>query len=52
MSEKSTVLDTVRKLSEEARYEDILEAISILAALKRGEAAAEAGRVVTHEEVK
>jgi predicted transcriptional regulator len=52
MSEKTAVLETVRKLSEEATFEEIMEAISILAAIKRGEAAADAGKVLPHEEVK
>lgn len=52
MSEKTAVLETVRKLSEEATFEEIVEAISILAAIKRGEAAADAGKVLPHEEVK
>ena len=52
MSEKTAVLETVRKLSEEATFEEILDAISMLAAIRRGEEAAESGRVVPHEEVK
>lgn len=52
MSEKAIVLETVRKLSEEATLEEIVEAISILAAIKRGEAAADVGKVLPHEEVK
>ena len=52
MTEKSAVLETVRKLFEEASYEEIIEAIAILAAIKRDEAAADAGREVGREEVK
>jgi predicted transcriptional regulator len=52
MSEKSLVLETVGKLPEDATFEEIAEAIAIAAAIRRGEAAADAGKVVPHEEVK
>jgi predicted transcriptional regulator len=52
MSDKEAVIDAVRNLSDEATVEEILEQIEILAAIRRGERAADAGRVVSHEEVK
>jgi predicted transcriptional regulator len=52
MSEKALVIETVRKLSEDATFEEIAEAIAIAAAIRRGEEAADAGRVIPHEEVK
>ncbi len=52
MSEKSAVLGTLQGLPEGATFEEIIDAISILAAIRRGEEAAEAGRVVSQEEVK
>lgn len=52
MSEKAFVLETVQKLSEDSTIDEIVEALSILAAIRRGEEAAEAGKLVSHEEVK
>jgi predicted transcriptional regulator len=52
MSEKAIVLEAVRKLSEDATFEEIAEAIAIAAAIRRGEEAADAGKVISHEEVK
>lgn len=39
-------------MSETATLEEISEAVAILAAIRRGEAAADAGQVVPHEEVR
>jgi len=52
MSNKELVIEAVRELSDEATLEEILEQIAILAAIRRGEDAADAGRVVSHEEIK
>ncbi len=52
MSNKEAVIDAVRELSDEVTFEEIIDHISILAAIKRGEEAADAGRVIPHEEVK
>lgn len=52
MTNKELVLDTVRGLPDDATLEDISEQIAILAAIRKGEEAADAGRVVSHEEVK
>jgi len=52
MSNKEMVIDAVRELPEEATLEDILEQIKILAALQRSAEAAEAGQVISHDEVK
>jgi predicted transcriptional regulator len=38
-------------MSEAASLDEISEAIAILAAVRRGEAAADAGQVTPHEEV-
>lgn len=51
MSEKSAVLETIRGLPEEATFEEIIETLSILAAIRRGERAADAGELVPHDEV-
>jgi predicted transcriptional regulator len=52
MSDKDIVIEAVRKLPESATLNEISEEIAILAAIKRGEQAADEGRVVSHEEVK
>jgi predicted transcriptional regulator len=52
MSDKQQILEAVQRMSETATLEEISEAIAILAAIRRGEAAADAGQVITHEEVK
>jgi predicted transcriptional regulator len=52
MSDKTLVLETVSKLPEDATFQEIAEAIAVAAAIRRGEEAADAGKVMTHEEVK
>lgn len=52
MSVKEVVLEAIRKMPDEASYEDILDEIALLAALKRGEEAAVSGQVISHEELK
>jgi predicted transcriptional regulator len=52
MSNKEAVLEAVRGLPDETTFEEIIERISILAAIRRGEEAADAGEVIPHEEVK
>jgi hypothetical protein len=52
MSNKELVMETLRRLPEDATLEEISEQIAILAAIRRGEAAAVAGRLISHEEVK
>ena len=52
MSEKAIVLETIRNLPEDSTVEEIVESIAIAVAIRRGEAAADAGRVVPHDEVK
>ncbi len=52
MSDKTIALETVRNMSEEATLEEIAESLAIAAALKRGEEAADAGRLIPHDEVK
>jgi predicted transcriptional regulator len=46
------VIDVVRELPDEATLEEILEQVKILAALQQSTEDANAGRVVSHEEVK
>jgi len=51
MSIKEAVLEAVRQLPDDAGFEDVLEQIETLAAIRRGEQDADAGRVVPHDEV-
>jgi predicted transcriptional regulator len=52
MSIKEAVLEAVRQLPDDAGFEEVLEQIETLAAIRRGEEDADAGRVVPHDEVK
>jgi predicted transcriptional regulator len=52
MSNKEAVLEVVRQLPDESSIGEIIEHLTVLAALRRAEEAADAGRVVPHEEVK
>jgi predicted transcriptional regulator len=52
MNDKEMVIEAVRQLPETVSVEEISEQIAILAAIRKGEEAADAGRVTSHEEVK
>lgn len=52
LSEKQVAFEALRRMPESATLEQICEELAILAAIRRGEAAADAGRFLTHEEVK
>jgi predicted transcriptional regulator len=52
MSDIDTVIEAVRQLPEHASFEEIVEEIAILAAIQKGERDANAGRVVSHDDVK
>lgn len=51
MSDKQMVLEAVRRLPEEATLEEISDEIAILAAIQRGKDDADAGQVLTHDEI-
>ncbi|HEY3964072.1 MAG TPA: hypothetical protein VGM05_05905 [Planctomycetaceae bacterium] len=51
MSDKETVLEAVRDLSDEVTIDEILDQLAILATIRRGEHAAAAGQVVSHDEM-
>jgi predicted transcriptional regulator len=51
MSDKETVLEVVRELSDEATFDEILDHLTIIAAIRRGARAAVAGRVLRHDEM-
>ena len=52
MSNKEAVLEVVRQLPDEMSVDDIIEHLTILAALRRAEEEIDAGRGVPHDEVK
>jgi predicted transcriptional regulator len=52
MSNKEAVIEALRDLPEEASFEAIIEHLLTLAAIRRGEEDADAGRVVPHDEIK
>ena len=52
MSDKQIVIDAVRKLPEDAKLDDIVANLELLAKIREGHADADAGRVIPHEQVK
>ena len=50
-SDKEFAIESLRRMPEDVSIEQISEEFAILAAIRRGEAAADAGRVLTHAEV-
>jgi predicted transcriptional regulator len=52
VSDKQLALEALRRMPEGASLQEISEELAILAAIRRGEAAADAGRFVSHEDVK
>jgi predicted transcriptional regulator len=52
MSDKDVVIETIRQMPEVATLEQISEEIAILAAIRKGVDAADAGQVTPHEEVR
>jgi predicted transcriptional regulator len=51
VSEKQIALEALRRMPESVTLQQISEEMAILAAIRRGEADADAGRVLSHEEV-
>ncbi len=51
MTNKQFVIETVRELPDEISLEEIAERIAILAAIRKGEQDADAGRTISHEEL-
>lgn len=51
LTEKQVAYRTLERLPESATLEEISEELAILAAIRRGERAAEAGQFLTHSEV-
>ena len=52
MTNKQLAIRRIRELPDDASFEDIAEEIAILEAVRKGEEDIEAGRFVSHEEVK
>jgi predicted transcriptional regulator len=52
MSGKQIVLEALERMPESATLDEISEQIAILAAIRRGEEAADAGRITSHEKLK
>jgi predicted transcriptional regulator len=52
MSAKEIVLESVRQMSDGLTMDEIVEELAILAGIRRGEQAAEEGRVISHDEMK
>lgn len=50
VSDKQIALETIRRLPEGATLQQISEEMALLAALRRGAAEADQGRVVSHNE--
>jgi predicted transcriptional regulator len=52
MSDKQIVIDAVQKLPEDAKLDDIVANLELLAKIREGHADADAERVIPHEQVK
>jgi predicted transcriptional regulator len=52
MTAKELVIHALKKLPEEVSMVEILEELEILAAIQRGQEAADSGQVIPHEDVK
>lgn len=52
MSQKESIIDAIRKLPDDADFDDAIEEIRILQRIEEGEKAADEGRVRSHEEVR
>jgi predicted transcriptional regulator len=52
MSDKQRVIEAVQRMAETATLEEISEKVALLAAIRRGEAVADAGQVIPHEDVR
>lgn len=52
MTDKQLVIDAVTRLPDATSIETIQEEIEILAAIRRGEQAADAGNVTSHDDVR
>jgi len=51
-TDKQIAFNALQRMPESATLDEICEELAILASIRRGEAAADAGRTLTHAEVK
>ncbi|MHB1422945.1 MAG: hypothetical protein ACYC3I_07085 [Gemmataceae bacterium] len=51
-TDKQVAFNALQRMPESATLDEISEELAILAAIRRGEAAADAGRTLAHAEVK
>jgi predicted transcriptional regulator len=51
-TDKQVAFNALQRMPESATLDEISEELAILAAIRRGETAADAGRTLTHDEVK
>lgn len=52
MSNKEIMIEAIRKLPDDSSIEEIVEEVVVLAAIQRGVEEADAGRTISHDEVK
>jgi len=52
LSDKQLALDALNRMPDSATLQQISEELAILAAIRRGEAEVDAGRVLSHEDVR
>ena len=52
VSDKELAIQTIQRMSQGTSLQEISEELAILAAIRRGEAAVDAGRVISHDEIK
>jgi predicted transcriptional regulator len=52
MTNKQLAIRAIRELPDDATWKDIAEEIAILESIRQGEDDIEAGRFITHEELK
>jgi predicted transcriptional regulator len=50
-TDKEFAIESLRRMPDDVSMEQISEELAILAAIRRGESAADSGRVLTHDEV-
>ena len=52
MTNKELAIEAIQNLPETLTLEEIVDELVLLAAIRKGEEAADAGRVISHEDVK
>lgn len=52
MSQKDSILEAIRRLPDDAGFEEAIQEIRILRGIQEGEKAADEGRVTPHQDVR